>query len=395
MDAASFSDAPDHREARTGGSALRVRSMSDLLSLVPVVLGFEPHESLVVAAVAGARPGFHARVDLPDLCDSESATALGTQTAAAVAAQGCTRVAVLGFTADPAVDPCLRRVADAVLASGIEVVDVVRTDGSRYRSLDCRDPQCCPPEGVPYDPRSSLLRAEAALAGVAVAPDRASVVARFAPCSGETASRMRSATHAAEREVVAALGLRDRRALARPPQRAVRAATTSGATRVDALLDRLLDRQAEVWAGGLDRPVTASRGRASPADVDTGAGARLDADVAALSVWCSVTRFRDLAWSRIDRTSAARHLAVWSTVARRVVPPYEPAVLSLAAFAAWASGDGASAWCALDRALTADPGYSMARLVADALSRCVPPDVWVPPPRGLVLGLAEEPGREE
>jgi len=50
---------------------------------------------------------------------------------------------------------------------------------------------------------------------------------------------------------------------------------------------------------------------------------------------------------------------------------------------------------AATRALTADPGYSMARLVADALSRCVPPDVWVPPPRGLVLGLAEEPGREE
>jgi len=393
MDAASYSDAPDRPGPRTGGPALRVRSLSDLLSLVPVVLGFEPHESLVVTAVAGSRPGFHARVDLPDLRDPEAGAALGTQAAAAVAAQGCTRVAILGFTRDPAADPCLRRVADAVVGAGIEVVDVVRTDGRRYRSLDCRDPQCCPKEGVPYDPRSSILRAEAALAGIAVAPDRRAVAARFAPCSGETTGRMRAATRAAEREVVAALGLQDRRALARPPHQAVRAATTLGATQVDALLDRLLDRQARVWPGRDDVPPDARPGLA--ADADAAADDRLNADAAALSVWCSVTCFRDLAWSRIDRASAARHLAMWSTVARRVVPPYEPAVLSLAAFAAWAAGDGASAWCALDRALTADPGYSMARLVSDALTRCVPPDVWIPPPRSLVLGLARDDGEAE
>ena len=72
MDAASFSDTPDSPEARTARPALRVRSMSDLLSLVPVVLGFEPQESLVITAVAGFRPGFHARVDLPDLHDWEA-----------------------------------------------------------------------------------------------------------------------------------------------------------------------------------------------------------------------------------------------------------------------------------------------------------------------------------
>lgn len=395
MDAASFSDTPNPPGARTARPALRVRSMSDLLSLVPVVLGFEPHESLVITAVAGSRPGFHARVDLPDLCDPEAGTALGTQAAAAVAAQGCTRVAVLGFTTDPAADRCLRRVADAVVDAGIEVVDVVRTDGNRYRSLDCRDPRCCPTEGVVYDPRSSLLRAEAALAGIAVAPDRGAVAARFHPCTGETTSRMQAATRAAEREVVAALGLRDRHDLTRPPRRAVRAATKRGAARVDALLDRLLARQGRVWPDRDDVPAAASPGPASSTDADAAADDRLDADAAALSVWCSVTCFRDLAWSRIDRASAGRHLDVWSTVARRVVPPYEPAVLSLAAFAAWASGDGASAWCALDRALAADPGYSMARLVGDALGRCVPPDVWIPPPRRLVLGLPEDAGNAE
>jgi hypothetical protein len=103
-------------------------------------------------------------------------------------------------------------------------------------------------------------------------------------------------------------------------------------------------------------------------------------------VWCSVIVFRDLAWSRIDRAQSGRQLALWAAVARRVVSPYEPAVLSLAGFAAWVSGDGASAWCAIDRAQTVDPDYSMARLLGDALARCVPPDLWIPPPRELVLG---------
>jgi hypothetical protein len=104
---------------------------------------------------------------------------------------------------------------------------------------------------------------------------------------------------------------------------------------------------------------------------------------------------RDLAWSRIDRAHAGRYAALWSAVARRVVPPYEPPVLSLAGFAAWAYGDGASAWCAVDRALAADPGYSMAQLLADALDRCVPPDVWVPPPREAILAPLRRRGPAE
>jgi hypothetical protein len=110
-----------------------------------------------------------------------------------------------------------------------------------------------------------------------------------------------------------------------------------------------------------------------------------DAEAAQLSVWCSLVVVRDLAWSRISRADAGRSVTLWSAVSRRVVPPYEPAVLSLAGFAAWVSGDGATAWCAVDRALAADPGYSMARLLEEALARCAPPDVWVPPPRAVVL----------
>ena len=56
---------------------------------------------------------------------------------------------------------------------------------------------------------------------------------------------------------------------------------------------------------------------------------------------------------------------------------YAPAA-TLLAFAAWLSGDGALAWCALDRARTADPDYSMAALVERALTCAVPPSSWEP-----------------
>ena len=40
-------------------------------------------------------------------------------------------------------------------------------------------------------------------------------------------------------------------------------------------------------------------------------------------------------------------------------------------------GDGAFAWCAVDRALAADPRHGLAHLVADMLTSAVPPrDDW-------------------
>ena len=358
---------------RADRPVFRVGSLADLLSLVPVVLGFEPHESLVVVAVAGRRPGFSARVDLPPPGDTALAARLGSQVAAVAAAQGTATVAVLAFSADAATDTSLRRVADAVRRAGVEVVAVARSDGARYWSLLCDDPRCCPSGGVAFDPRASAVRAEAAWAGIAVAPGRDAVAARLAACAAPVAARMRVATALAERQVATELGLSHGnvpagrpvgaavgvpgRGLARGVQRGVQ----RGMGRVERVLDRLLDQ-------GAEEPVGVS-----------------DSEAAQLSVWCSLVVVRDLAWSRIDRADAARFVAVWSAVSRRVVAPYEPAVLSLAGFAAWVSGDGATAWCAVDRALAADPGYSMARLLEDALARCVPPDVWVPPPRAVVL----------
>jgi hypothetical protein len=66
-------------------------------------------------------------------------------------------------------------------------------------------------------------------------------------------------------------------------------------------------------------------------------------------------------------------------VVRRAQQPYVPAPASLLAFTAWQSGDGALANIAIERALAADPGYSMALLLAEAVESGLPPSAARPP----------------
>ena len=53
--------------------------------------------------------------------------------------------------------------------------------------------------------------------------------------------------------------------------------------------------------------------------------------------------------------------------------PLDAAPATLLAVCAWLRGDGAMANVALARALDSDPAYTLARLLAQALARCVPP----------------------
>ena len=52
---------------------------------------------------------------------------------------------------------------------------------------------------------------------------------------------------------------------------------------------------------------------------------------------------------------------------------YVPAPASLLAFTAWQAGNGALASMAIDRALSANPSYSMAHLLAEAVEAALPP----------------------
>ena len=90
----------------------------------------------------------------------------------------------------------------------------------------------------------------------------------------------------------------------------------------------------------------------------------------------SVVPIRDVAWAEITRENAGSHVDLWRDLVRRSPRELLPGASSLLAFAAWQHGDGALAWCAIDRCLEVDPDYSMAHSVAEVLTRALPPGVW-------------------
>ena len=112
-----------------------------------------------------------------------------------------------------------------------------------------------------------------------------------------------------------------------------------------------------------------------------------DAAVGRLVSACRDVEVRDVAWALMSREDARRHVELWRDVVRRCPTELLAAPASLLAFAAWLAGDGALAWCALDRCALADPDYRMAGLVAHTLEQALPPSAWTPLPESALTVL--------
>src|SRR5690606_31620965 len=95
-------------------------------------------------------------------------------------------------------------------------------------------------------------------------------------------------------------------------------------------------------------------------------------------------RVRDAAWSVLRHARARQHVDFWADVLRRSPDQLAAAPAALLAYAAWQAGDGALAWCALDRCTEVDPDYSLAALIGQLLEAAVPPGSW---PDGWADGL--------
>ena len=96
-------------------------------------------------------------------------------------------------------------------------------------------------------------------------------------------------------------------------------------------------------------------------------------EIAWLGVTLTDLRVRDDAWARMDPDFGPAHQRLWTDLVRLLPDRYVPAPAALLAFTAWQAGNGALASIALERALGADPEYSMALLIAEALHAGLPP----------------------
>lgn len=299
----------------------------DLFNALPTLFGFRPSESVVAIATHGPRRrmGFRLRLDLPPArhVDAAAAVIVGH-----LRRQGAEGAIVLAVTEHQGI---AHDVLDAVEHQLGDIVPIVvaRSDGARYWV----DVPGFPADGIVYETSDHHVSIVQAIAeGQQILPDRQALVDRFAPVAGQQREHMLVLAESARARIDAVV------------ERADEAIDVVAMRELDPMLD-------QVRAG---HDIT-------------------DEQAAALSVWVSTIIVRDALWGRITRETADVALDLMVRVARVVVPPHEPAVLSLTAFAAWLTGDGAQALIAGERARRTDPQYSMAALVLQIVESGVSP----------------------
>jgi Domain of unknown function (DUF4192) len=316
---------------------VQVSSPAAVLAVVPHLLGFVPETSLVVLGAGPPRDRVQVaiRYDMPDPPDTGFAAEIAAHAVGVLGRQHLPTAIVAGYGPGPLVTPLVDAIRAAARNASVELREILRVHEGRYWSYLCRDPACCPVEGVAFD--AAAHPAAAALAAATKQPvlaGRDALAAAVAPLTGAPAAAMADETRRAKRTAD--------RLLARAGRRAFIGA---GLSSVQAAIQTYRD-------GGA---ITRADRHAWLAFVLT-------------SLWV-----RDDAWARMDPAHRDAHRRLWTDLMRRAQPGYVAAPACLLAFTAWQCGDGALANVALDRAVADTPGYSMALLLREALAAGVPP----------------------
>lgn len=309
------------------------RSPLDLLALVPVVIGFHPEDSVVLLTF-GQPDSFHARIDLPDDLDGQAEVT--RVLAGAVRRHRVPLVAVLVYSADVAAAGTMAEgLLEALLDDGVDVVDVLRVDDDHYHQWDG---DRFAPLGIAFSLDAHPFTAAGVFEGRVVHESRAALADSLIGTDEDDEEKV---------------GLAAARLAATWPDEA----STQEAVQWRA-------RQADFVRTVVDRQVGPMRRRLSAGEVGQ------------LAFLVNILVLRDEAWSAMTRDTAARHVDLWREVVRRVPRDLLPGPAGLLAFAAWLAGEGALAWCAVDRCLEVDPDHRLAHRIAEALEHAVPPSTW-------------------
>ena len=322
---------------------VRISSPADALAIVPHLLGFHPANSLVVIGAGRPRDRIELafRYDLPDPPDSDKAADIAAHSLAVLNRRRLTTVIGIGYGPGRLVTPVADVLAARLRQAGLRPRELMRVEDGRYWSYICRNLECCPAEGVPFDVGAHPAAAAMIVAGMAAYPDRGALARTVAPVSGPAADSMDHATQRAQQRAADLISA----APGQSPNDPTGLLVADG-------------RRAVIEAIQTYR----SGGQFSEDD-----------PVAWLSVVLARLPVRDDAWARMDPEHRQPHLRLWADVVRRACSRYVPAPASLLAFTAWQAGDGALANIAIDRALASDPAYSMALLLRDIMDAGVPP----------------------
>ncbi|SNS82071.1 protein of unknown function [Geodermatophilus pulveris] len=327
---------------------VRLSDPADILTALPHLIGFHPHESVVVVALGGdtgTRVCLTARADLPGRAGSPG-VASDLARRVATEAPAAAVVAVVSESPDdrdvlPGGDPLpglphrgvVHDVVVALAAEGIPVRDALLVRGGRWWSYDCPEPCCAPGAGTALPGGVPALAAASVAAGQVVAGHRGELETRIAPVGGPARAAMEAVTWR----------LVDRR---------VRAARDDPDGEARRSWDAVLAALRRCGPGGRPLP---------------------DRQVAGVLWALADVRVRDRALGLALGEDAPAAELLWTECTRRAPAPLDAAPATLLAVSAWLRGDGAMAGIALQRALDSRPAYRLARLLVQGLDACLPP----------------------
>ncbi len=296
---------------------LRARTPDDLAAFAPLALGFVPERSVVMISV-GSAGGMHARVTLPhDVDDVDDVVEALLRPARN---NGVREVVVMVYDDDTTVaDEAAWSLHEELTAAGIRVHEVLRVhDDHWYAVLPGAPLEHY--RGVPFTLAEHAFTAQGVFDGRVTHASREDLRATIAP------------DVAAARLVEPQLG---------------------GAEVLPAGALRALVRRHQ------DEGTTLSPSELAAAAVSMRLGER-----------------RDEVWTWLARGDARAAVDLWSDAVRRLPVSHVAGPAAVLAFAAWLVGDGALAWCAVDRCHEAEPTHSLASLVSQLLDSATSPDRW-------------------
>jgi hypothetical protein len=322
---------------------VKLRSPADIIDAVPYLVGFEPHESLVVLSLRGPRSrlGLTARIDLPG---ARSATACARNFVGYLKRDGAAQAIIVfyppaGGMSHPSIKPLAAALTKHLNQARIEVREMLCVSDGRWWSMQCVDAECCPPSGtlIGRDATSELAVAMT-VEGRVVLGSREELASMLDPVGGMAAAAMAYAIPRIDEELTA-------RVLAGHKSEVV---TESLA----------------LYRARLEASVAGSAGELTADDA-----ARL---IVSLNLW----GVRDEILTRFDGDRGEATRALLLELVRRSVMPGAAAALTVLAWVCYLRGEGVLAGIAIDRARTADPRYTLAELLDQVLSGAVDPSIF-------------------
>ncbi|HWF41946.1 MAG TPA: DUF4192 domain-containing protein [Acidothermaceae bacterium] len=322
---------------------VKLRSPADIIDAVPYLVGFEPHDSLVVLSLRGPRSrlGLTARIDLPE---AKHATACARSFVGYLKRDGAARALIVLYPpSDGIAHPSVKPLADALIRqltrARIEVSEVLCVCDGRWWSMQCQNAGCCPPSGTLIARETtSELAAAMTVEGRVVLGSREELEHMLDPISGMAAALMAYAITRVHEEIAARVFAGHKSEVVAESLALYRAAVDA---RVVGPVEELTNDEA----------------------------ARL---IVSLDLWG--VRDELLTWFDGDRGDATRTLLL--ELVRRSVMPGDAAALTVFAWVCYLRGEGVFAGIAIDRARTADPQYSLAELLDQILCGAVNPSIF-------------------